>query len=200
MAFAADAALHSGLARRPIGALLYLLNLLHLLNAPCWAVGASAPFPKAWRAKPAMPLQAPGPDVRFTRTHGPPLRRLLCVLRVLCDSQNTLAVLPALARRPSLCLSVFSVVSVFFVICGSHRTNRTYRTAAGAALHRGLIRRALAARSVHCFLWPWKVWPFGPARSVLWAATPPLQSANQPISSKRGAAAPFCLQLLPEKR
>ena len=33
--------------------------------------------------------------------------------------QNTLAVLRALARRPSLCLSVFSVVSVFFVICGS---------------------------------------------------------------------------------
>ena len=54
------------------------------------------------------------------RTHGPPLRRLLCVLRVLCDSQNTLAVLRALARRPSLCLSVFSVVSVFFVIGGSH--------------------------------------------------------------------------------
>ena len=158
-----------------------------------------------------MPLQAPGPDVRLTRTHGPPLRRLLCVLRVLCDSQNTLAVLPAAARRPSLCLSVFSVVSVFFVICGSHtgspgrrgrtyRTNRTYRTAAGAALHRGLIRRALAARSVHCFLWPWKVWPFGPARSVLWAATPPLQSANQPISSKRGTAAPFCLHFLTEKR
>ena len=29
-------------------------------------------FPKAWRAKPAMLLQAPGPDVRLARTHGPP--------------------------------------------------------------------------------------------------------------------------------
>ena len=31
-------------------------------------------LPKAWRAKPAMPLQAPGPDVCLTHTHGPPLR------------------------------------------------------------------------------------------------------------------------------
>ena len=111
------------LCKAASAALLYLLHLLHLLNTPCWAVGASAPFSKAWRAKPAMPLQAPGPDVRFTRTHGPPLRRLLCVLfgplGLHGDSQNTLAVLRALARRPSLCLSVFSVVSVFFVICGS---------------------------------------------------------------------------------
>ena len=27
---------------------------------------------------------------------------------------------------------------------------------------------------VFCFLWPWKVWPFGPARSVLWGALAPL--------------------------
>ena len=26
-----------------------------------------------------MPLQAPGPDVRFTRTHGPPSCIVLCV-------------------------------------------------------------------------------------------------------------------------
>ena len=196
----------------PVRALLYLLNLLHLLNAPCWAVGASAPFPKAWRAKPAMPLQAPGPDVRFTRTHGPPLRRLLCVLRVLCDSQNTLAVLPAAARRPSLCSSVtLREPLCSSAICGSHtgspgrrgrtyRTNRTYRTAAGAALHRGLIRRALAARSlftVLCSLFSGAALPPLPFSG---RQQPPLQSANQPISSKRGAAAPFCLQLLTEKR
>ena len=58
MAFAADAALHSGFACRPAGALLYLLNLLNLLNTSCRVVCASAPLPKAWRAKPAMPLQA----------------------------------------------------------------------------------------------------------------------------------------------
>ena len=62
MAFAVAAALCNGFACRPVGALLYLLNLLNLLTQ---AVGASAPFPKAWRAKPAMPLQAPGPDVRL---------------------------------------------------------------------------------------------------------------------------------------
>ena len=66
-----------------------------------------------------------------------------------------------------------------------------------------LFCRALAARSVFCFLWPWKVWPFGPARSVLRSpgresalplpgrgAAPHIpisQSANQPIS---GAATP----------
>ena len=54
-------------------------------------------------------LQAPGPDVRFARTHGPPsasplsrgrfvASRLHGVLRVLCDFQNTLAVLRAVAR------------------------------------------------------------------------------------------------------
>ena len=197
MAFAADAALHSGLARRPIGALLYLLHLLNLLNTPCWAVGASAPFPKAWRAKPAMPLQAPGPDVRFTRTHGPPLRRLLCVLRVLCDSQNTLAVLPAAARRPSLCLSVFSVVSVFFVICGSPASCSLCTFVVLCVLRvfpknlphspSGLTCRALAARA-----------PISPCRRK--APNLPRPSANQPISNKRGAAAPFCLQLLTEKR
>ena len=61
-----------------------------------------------------------------------------------------------------------------------------------------------------CSLWPWKVWPFGPARSVLRGASaplvprplrpfvslwkgafsgaekPPLQSANQPISQSAG--------------
>ena len=39
------------------------------------------PKTKAWRAKPAMPLQAPGPDVRLVRTHGPlPASCSLCPL------------------------------------------------------------------------------------------------------------------------
>ena len=37
------------------------------------------PKTKAWRAKPAMPLQAPGPDVCLARTHGPPSASCLCV-------------------------------------------------------------------------------------------------------------------------
>ena len=40
----------------------------------------SAPLPKAWRAKPAMPYRPFGPDVRLARTHGPPQRRALCPL------------------------------------------------------------------------------------------------------------------------
>ena len=35
------------------------------------ALAAGFPKTKAWRAKPATPLQAPGPDVRLARTHGP---------------------------------------------------------------------------------------------------------------------------------
>ena len=36
------------------------------------ALAAGFPKTKAWRAKPATPLQASGPDVRLARTHGPP--------------------------------------------------------------------------------------------------------------------------------
>ena len=118
-----------------------------------------------------------------------PPGRVLCVLRVLCDSQNTQAVLPAAARRPSLCLSVFSVVSVFFVICGSPASCSLCTFVVLCVLRvfpknlphspSGLIRRALAARS-----------PISPCRRK--APNLPRPSANQPISSKRGAAAPFC--------
>ena len=48
---------------------------------PIGHIGRGSPFPKAWRAKPAMLPQAPGPDVRLARTHGPPLASLS--LRVL---------------------------------------------------------------------------------------------------------------------
>ena len=142
---------------------------------------ASAPSPAgAWGSAPHLPiipfLQSPKTFVSFV---------ILCTL---CG-KNTLAVLRALARRPSLCLSVFSVVSVFFVICGSpasclaveglslractvylcgpscsscqpRRANLPHFPTAPA-------RRALAARSVLRSLWPWKVWRFAPARSVL---------------------------------
>ena len=61
-------------------------------------------LPKAWRAKPAMPLQAPGPDVCLTHTHGPPSPPASCslctfvVLRVLCDSRAAFG----LSKLPSL--------------------------------------------------------------------------------------------------
>ena len=59
------------------------------------------PKTKAWRTKPAMLLQAPGPDVRLARTHGPPSASPFFVSFVrpcvLCD-KSTLAVLRALAR------------------------------------------------------------------------------------------------------
>ena len=74
--------------------------------------------PKRGVRSPPRPYRPPGRTCAFAHAR-PALRVVLCVLRVLCDFQNTLAVLRALARRPSLCLSVFSVVSVFFVICGS---------------------------------------------------------------------------------
>ena len=75
--------------------------------------------PKRGVRSPPRPYRPPGRTCAFAHAR-PALRVVLCVLRVLCDFQNTLAVLRALARRPSLCLSVFSVVSVFFVICGSN--------------------------------------------------------------------------------
>ena len=89
---------------RPAGALLHLLNLL---PGVCVARARQRPFPKAWRAKPAMPRQAlragrapcaharPAPCVVFLSRgrFGPlGLHGVLCVLCVLCD-KSTLAVL-----------------------------------------------------------------------------------------------------------
>ena len=49
-----------------------LFSVLRSPGRPC----RPSPFPKAWRAKPAMPYRPPGPDVRLARTHGPPPPRL----------------------------------------------------------------------------------------------------------------------------
>ena len=78
---------------RPAGALLHLLNLLNLLTR---VVGASAPLPQSMACEARhAPTGPPGRTCAFAHARRPaPLRsQILCVLRVLCDSQNTLAVL-----------------------------------------------------------------------------------------------------------
>ena len=64
-----------------------------------------SPFPKAWRAKPAMPYRPPGRTCALRARTARPASPSLCVL---CDFQNNLAVLVGL----SLCFSVFLCVSL----------------------------------------------------------------------------------------
>ena len=160
------------LCKAASAALLYLLYLLHLLHLLTQAVGASAPFPKAWRAKPAMPLQATGPCadcfvsfVSFVipKTHWQSCRR-----------QHAARLCVPLLPSVSLCVLPQSAVPH----TGSpgrrgrtYRTNRTYRTAANAALHKGFACRALAARSVHCSLFT-VLWGGNAALGTLISACP----------------------------
>ena len=66
-------------------------------------------LPKAWRAKPAMPLQAPGPDVCLTHTHGPPLRTCWHVHRTCRGCRENFS-LPGRGAAPHISQSTHPLI------------------------------------------------------------------------------------------